>query len=125
MNAGLFVLVAIGGGLGAALRFVVDGVATRAWGGSFPWGILLINTSGSLLLGLATGLADSGVMSLPWLSVLGVGVLGGYTTFSTAMLDTLVLARRGERVRAAVNAFGMLLLAVAAAGTGVLIGRSV
>lgn len=124
MTAGMFVLVALGGGVGAALRFVVDGAVTRAWGARFPWGILVVNVSGSLLLGLATGWADAGVLSPPWLSVLGVGVLGGYTTFSTAMLDTLTLARRPARTRAAIHAFGMLLLAVVAAGIGVVVGRS-
>ncbi|MDN3495785.1 CrcB family protein [Planococcus sp. APC 4015] len=123
MSGGLFVLVALGGGVGAALRFVVDGVVTRVWGARFPWGILVVNVSGSLLLGLATGSADSGLLSLPWLSVLGVGVLGGYTTFSTAMLDTISLARRRARVRAVINAFGMLVLTVAAAGIGIVVGR--
>ncbi|MFB8387595.1 fluoride efflux transporter FluC [Microbacterium sp. NPDC055910] len=125
MTPGLFLLVAVGGGLGAALRFVVDGLVMRRASGRFPWGILVVNTSGSLLLGLATGLADSSVLAAPWLFVLGAGVLGGYTTFSTAMLDTVVLLQRRAARGAVLNAVGMLAITGTAAFVGLVLGRSV
>jgi len=125
MTPGVFLLVAVGGGVGAALRFVVDGLVMRRAIGRFPWGTLVVNSSGSLLLGLATGLADSAVLSTPWLFILGVGVLGGYTTFSTAMLDTVALLRRRAAWGALLNALGMLAITGTFALAGLVVGRAV
>ena len=121
MTPGLFVLVALGGGLGATLRFVVDGAVARVAGKRYPWGILVVNVSGSLLLGFVTGLA----LDLPWLFVLGAGLLGGYTTFSTAMIDTAQLLQRRAPLRAVANTFGMLVATVLVAFAGLLLGRVV
>ncbi|MET0811818.1 MAG: CrcB family protein, partial [Microbacterium sp.] len=77
------------------------------------------------LLGLVTGLASSGLLGLPWLAVLGAGVLGGYTTFSTAMVDSIRLVHERDRGRALVNAFGMLAATLLAAAGGLLLGLAV
>lgn len=116
MNPLLFVGAALAGGVGAVLRYLVDlGVAHLA-GRRFPWGILLVNLSGSFVLGVVTTALPEGAF------LLGAGLLGGYTTFSTAMLDTVALWRDGERPASAFNAIGMLLLGLVAAGLGLALG---
>lgn len=120
MRAWLLLVVAVAGGLGAALRYIVDRVLTPAEGGRFPVGILVVNVSGSFALGLLTGLGTS---VAPELAVaVGMGLLGGYTTFSTVSVETVLLAERRRWRDAALNLFGTLALAVAAAGLGLLLG---
>ena len=84
--------IAAAGGVGAALRMAVDRVINAQTNSGFPWGLLVVNLSGSYLLGLVVGLSTP----QPWLALLATGLLGGFTTFSSASLDTarLVLARR-------------------------------
>ncbi|MGN0035102.1 MAG: fluoride efflux transporter FluC [Coriobacteriales bacterium] len=103
-------LTALFGGLGAATRFLVDGAVQRANRTSVPLGTLVINVTGSLLMGLLVG-------AVWWLGVpdtvrqlLGVGLLGGYTTFSTACVDTVRLAEDGRAPVALAHAVAMLLL---------------
>ncbi|UOQ58416.1 CrcB family protein [Leucobacter allii] len=110
--------IAVAGGLGAALRHLVDSGLPDRVRARFPWGILLVNLSGSLVLGILTGLA----LDQRILAVLATGLLGGYTTFSTASLDTvrLLLARRIGAALA--NGLGVLLAATALAGCGMLLG---
>jgi CrcB protein len=116
VNPLLFLAAALAGGLGAVLRYLVDLGVARVAGRRFPWGILLVNVTGSFALGvLTTALPDAAF-------VLGAGLLGGYTTFSTAMLDTVTLWRDRERPASALNAIGMLLLGLAAAGLGLALG---
>lgn len=116
MSPLLFVAAALAGGVGAVLRYLVDLGVAKAAGRRFPWGILLVNLSGSFALGLVTAaLPDQAFL-------LGAGLLGGYTTFSTAMLDTVALWRDGERRASAFNAVGMLLLGLLAAGLGLALG---
>ncbi|TQJ29649.1 CrcB family protein [Microbacterium sp. SLBN-146] len=121
MNALVFVLAALGGGIGAAARFVVDAAVTRMLGTRFPWGILVVNTTGSLLLGFVTGLAEG---EAAWLFVLGAGVLGGYTTFSTAIVDTVLLVERRAWGSALANALATVLVTVLAAALGLLLARA-
>lgn len=118
MSPLLFLAAALAGGLGAVLRYLADIGVARLAGRRFPWGILLVNVSGSFALGVvATALPDVAF-------VIGAGLLGGYTTFSTAMLDTVALWRDGERPASAVNAIGMLLLGLLAAGLGLALGTA-
>lgn len=112
----LFVGAALAGGVGAVLRYVIDLAVARVAGRRFPWGILVVNLSGSFALGLVTAALPSQAF------LLGAGLLGGYTTFSTAMLDTVALWRDGERAASAVNAIGMLVLGLLAAGLGLALG---
>lgn len=114
-------LVALGGGAGAALRFVVDGWCKSRWS-TFPVGVLAVNVSGSLLLGLGTVAASGGLLTGPWASAWAVGLCGGYTTFSTAMVDTVRLIRDGRPVAALVNLLGGTVACVAAAGLGLWLG---
>ncbi|QNA91646.1 MULTISPECIES: CrcB family protein [unclassified Microbacterium] len=116
MSPLLFLGAALAGGIGAALRYVVDRGMARLAGRRFPWGTLVVNVSGSFVLGLVTTALPDAVV------LLGAGLLGGYTTFSTAMLDTVALWRDGERPASAFNALGMLLSGLVAAGLGLALG---
>ena len=123
MTALVLVVVAVGGGLGAALRFVLDGVV-KARVTRFPLGTLLINVSGSLVLGFVTGLGEAGTLAAPMVAVLGTGMMGGYTTFSTASVETVQLLRSGKTRLAVLNGLGMLVVSVGAAALGLWIGRN-
>ena len=134
----LVAATALAGGVGAGARFWVDGAvgdalaarrSRRAVGGAaaaapapYPWGTAVINVSGSLLLGLLTALALGAVVSPTWRVVLGTGLLGGYTTFSTASVDTVRLLAAGRRGAGAASALGLLVAGVAAAGLGLWLG---
>jgi CrcB protein len=117
------IMLAVAGGLGAAARFLIDGLVRTRTPGSFPFGTMIINLGGSLLLGLLAGLVSSGLPS-PVQIITGTGFLGGYTTFSSASVETLRLMQ--ERRWAAVigNGLGMLVLGSALALLGLVIGRN-
>ncbi|NLP85009.1 CrcB family protein [Microbacterium sp. CFH 90308] len=122
MRAWLMLVIAVSGGVGAGLRYIVDRRLTPRAGG-FPTGILVVNVSGSLALGLITGL---GTAVAPELSLaLGLGLLGGYTTFSTVSVEAVLLAERRRWRDAALNLFGTLLLALAGAGLGIAVGAGI
>jgi len=90
----------------------------------YPWGTFVINCTGSLLLGFLTGLADAVTLGSDWLFILGSGVMGGYTTFSTAMVDTVHMLQKRTYTRALVNAIGMIVVTVALALLGLQLGRA-
>ncbi len=113
--------MALAGGLGAAVRFVLDGLVAQRRTRQAPLGTLVINITGSFLLGLLTGLAASHRGLDDVATVVGTGLLGGYTTFSAASVETVNLARTGGWSAAAAafrHAAVMLLAALAAAGLG-------
>jgi len=111
-------LVALGGGLGAVVRFVVDGAVQRRNRLSFPLGTLLINVSGSLLLGVLTGLVLFHGSPTELQAVVGTGFCGGYTTFSTASVEAGRLLLTERRWAAVAHAAGMLVASLAAAAVG-------
>ena len=118
----LFLAIATAGGVGATARFFLDGLVRTRLGGAFPYGTTIINVSGSLLLGLVTGLAMNHLVAPEWSLVVGVGLLGGYTTFSTASFETVRLAQAHRYLAALVNGIGMLVGSVAAAALGLWVG---
>lgn len=118
----LFVAVALAGGVGSAARLLVDGLIRTRWASSFPWGTTVINLTGSFLLGLVTGLAMAHVLDDAWKVVIGTGLLGGYTTFSTASVETVRLLRAGRLRAGLANGLGMLVGAVLASALGVWLG---
>lgn len=125
VGPGLLVLVAAAGGLGAVARFVLDGTIRARVGARLPWGTITINLTGSFLLGLVTGLAAAHLVSPQAQLVLGTGFLGGYTTFSTASMETVALVREG-RIGAALGvALGTLAGGTAAAALGLAAGALV
>src|ERR1700686_2362941 len=92
-----YVLVFIGGGLGATLRHFINIVSTRSLGTAFPYHTFIINIAGSTVMGLIAGyLASKGEASQSWRLFLMTGILGGYTTFSAYSLDAALLYERGE-----------------------------
>ncbi|MDQ1104193.1 fluoride efflux transporter FluC [Nocardioides zeae] len=117
LDPGVVAGVAVAGGVGAAVRYGVDTAARRAVPG-YPLGTLVINVSGAFLLGLVTGLLVSDHLGTALATVLGAGLLGGYTTFSTASVEAVVLLEGRRWSAAALHAGGMLLLGVVAAGAG-------
>jgi len=90
-----------------------------------PWGTVIINLSGSLALGLLTGLCGAHLLSTAGLAALGTGFLGGYTTFSTASYETVRLLQGGRRRAALVNLFGVLICGTAAALLGLTVGAAI
>lgn len=119
----LFAVVALAGGVGAAARFVVDGAVRARTRGELPLGTMVVNVSGSLLLGVLTGLGLAHLASDQVVLVLGTGLLGGYTTFSTASVETVRLLQAGRYAASLVASLGMLVAAVAAAGAGLWLGQ--
>ncbi|WP_066519842.1 fluoride efflux transporter FluC [Curtobacterium ammoniigenes] len=117
------VLVAVGGGVGAAGRLALDGAVKARTRTPLPVGTILINVSGSLLLGFITGLSGAGLLPSLAAAALGTGMMGGYTTFSTASVETVQLMRAGRPVLGVLNGLGMLVVSVAAAVLGLLLGR--
>ncbi|HEY1687299.1 MAG TPA: fluoride efflux transporter CrcB [Solirubrobacteraceae bacterium] len=118
MSAWAWIAVALVGGLGAIARFLVDGLLAARAGRDFPFGTLLVNASGALLLGLLSGLALEGEA----LVILGSAALGSYTTFSTWMLETYRLAENTERTQAVANALLSLLVGFGAVALGHALG---
>ena len=108
--------VALGGAVGAVLRFLLDRGITARWAPTFPAATLLINVTGSFVLGVVTGL--SAVLGPVWTLALGTGLCGGYTTFSTASYDTVRLVRERRFGTAVVYGVGTMLVTVAAAALG-------
>ena len=115
----LLLCVALAGGVGAAARLVLDGVARAVIPVRWPVGTLLINVSGSLLLGIVTGLALGGRLDETWRLVLGTGVLGGFTTFSTASVEAARMLLERRWAAGLGYGLGMWAAALAAAILGV------
>ncbi len=112
-------LLALAGGAGAAARFLVDGLVRSRFRTALPWGTIVINVSGSLLLGLLAGLVMRQHAPASLQVVLGTGFLGGYTTFSTASVETVRLIQSGRIRLALLNALGTMVAGVGAAAAGV------
>ncbi len=109
-----YVLVFIGGGLGASLRHAVNMLCARCIGTGFPYGTFIINITGSIVMGLIAGyLAFKGEASQPWRLFLMTGVLGGYTTFSAFSLDAVLLYERGEMGLALFYVLGSVTFSIA------------
>ena len=100
---------------GAIARYLVDGWVASATRGAFPWGTLVINLSGSFVLGLLFGLAiERAVVPAEILAPVMIGFLGAYTTFSTLMLESLRLWEDGSAGLALVNLVGSSVLGMVA-----------
>lgn len=110
--------VALAGSAGAVARFVLDGAIRARRAGEFPWGTVLVNISGSLLLGFVVGLVLFQGAPSQLQIVLGVGFCGGYTTFSTASVETVRLLQRRRYLAGLGNALGTQILTVAAGALG-------
>lgn len=112
-------LIGLGGAIGSTARYLVSAVVLRATTPYFPYGTFVVNVLGCALFGAIVGLAQHRVALSPDArAFLLVGVLGGFTTFSTFAFDTLSLLRDAQPAAALVNALGQLLVGVAAVWVG-------
>jgi len=114
VNVALWIGVLIIGGLGAVARFMLDRAVSRRTRGSFPFGTLVVNISGAVLLGFLTGLVVSHQVAM----LAGTAFLGAYTTFSTWMLETQRLTEERRIWPAAANLVVSVVLGLAAAAAG-------
>lgn len=116
-----YALVAMGGALGAVVRFAIGLQAVRWMGDGFPWGTLMVNVLGGFLMGLlASSLGESERMMRAFL---GVGVLGGFTTFSAFSLETLRLFESHAPLLAMGYVAASIVLAIGACWAGLWLGR--
>lgn len=120
-----YLLVAVGGAIGSMARYGSGIVVARMWHSSFPLGTMLINIAGSLLMGLFIGFLARSTPA--WQGdarlFVAVGVLGGFTTFSSFSLDAIAMMERGEWASAATYVIGSVLAGLAALFVGLLIFR--
>jgi CrcB protein len=118
-------LVMLGGAAGAGLRYAVGLQAAQALGRAFPWGTLIVNLAGSLLIGmLAAWLLKDGAGDRPLWLLLAVGGLGGFTTFSALSLELLGMLERGQAATAFAYAAGSVVLGLALAACGFTLARA-
>jgi fluoride exporter len=113
MSLQMYLAVAAGGAIGTVGRFFLSGVIANAFGQTFPWGTLIINVTGSFVIGFfgtLTGPDGRVMVSGTARQFVMVGICGGYTTFSSFSLQTLNLVEDGEWLSAAGNVFGSVIL---------------
>ncbi len=119
-NFTLYALVALGGAGGASLRFYISQLILNSLGKGFPFATLAVNISGSLIMGILYGLIEQGIIEVSvYRTLIGIGFLGAFTTFSTFSLDTLLLMQQGELFKAMMNVLLNVSLCVFAAGLGI------
>jgi len=124
MQFSVLLAIAIGGALGSLARYAVASLVQSASWPGFPWGIFVVNISGGFIMGVIVELGALKLNFTPELrAFLTVGVLGGYTTFSTFSLDSALLIERGAYASAAAYMAGSALLSVAALFAGLWIVR--
>jgi CrcB protein len=115
--------IALGSAIGGVLRYWCSGLIARWFGETFPWGTIVVNVVGSLLIGLIATLSGPDgrlLVGTTMRQFMMLGLLGGFTTFSSFSLQTLALAQSGEWVPAATNIVGSVLLCL----TGVWLGHA-
>src|ERR1700712_2142846 len=119
-----YLLVFVGGGIGASLRHTINVFCARCMGTGFPYGTFIINITGSTVMGLIAGyLTFKGEGSQPWRLFLMTGILGGYTTFSAFSLDAVLLYERGEIALALFYVLGSVALSIAGLFAGLALVR--
>lgn len=114
-----WLLVIVGAAVGAPLRYLTDRAVQSRHDTVFPWGTFAVNTAGSLVLGLLTGAVAAGAASSQVQLLVGTGLCGALTTYSTFSYETLRLAEDGAKLYAAANVVGSVVAALAAVFVGV------
>ncbi|MEU6439164.1 fluoride efflux transporter CrcB [Streptomyces sp. NPDC047046] len=120
-----WLLVVLGGALGAPFRFLVDRAVQRRQSTEFPWGTFTANTLGCLFLGVLTGALMSGEGGTRYEEFVATGLCGALTTYSTFSWETVHLARTGQVVRAAGSAASTVLSGLGAVAIGLMVARVV
>ncbi|WP_419148930.1 fluoride efflux transporter CrcB [Pseudoalteromonas 'SMAR'] len=99
-----YLSVALGGAIGAMLRYFISDMAIKLLGKGFPFGTLIVNILGSLLMGVLYGLIEKEIIAVtPAKTLVGIGFLGALTTFSTFSMDSLLLLQQGHYMKMAFN----------------------
>jgi CrcB protein len=119
LSAWTWLAIAGAGAVGAPLRYAVDATISSRYRRLFPLGTYVVNITGCFVLGCITGFALYHSLAKTTVLIVGSGLVGAYTTFSTFTLETTVLSQRGERRLALWNLAGSVLLGFAAAASGV------
>ncbi|MFS8199890.1 fluoride efflux transporter CrcB [Streptomyces sp. CWNU-52B] len=120
-----WLLVIAGGMVGAPLRYLTDRAVQSRHDSAFPWGTFTVNVVGCLVLGTLTGAAVAGAASSHLQLLLGTGLCGALTTYSTFSYETLRLAEGGARLQAALNATASVLAGLGAAFAGVALAEAI
>ena len=116
-----YLWIAIGGALGSVARYGASGLIAGWFGQTFPWGTLLVNVTGSFVIGFFSTLTGpDGRLLIPgdMRQFVMVGICGGYTTFSSFSLQTMTLAQEGEFLQAGLNIAGSVVLCLAGVWLG-------
>ena len=116
-------LIALGGAIGSVCRYGLGGLAYRLSGSVFPWGTLAVNIIGSLVIGFLLGVFERGAIGPNMRMFLFVGILGGFTTFSSYTLETFSLFREGQARLAITNMMVSNIVGLAAVFIGFAIFR--
>ncbi|MFB9465250.1 fluoride efflux transporter CrcB [Streptomyces cinereospinus] len=119
-----WLLVIAGAMVGAPLRYLTDRAVRSRHDSAFPWGTFAVNVTGCAALGLLTGAAAAGAASSPWQLLLGTGLCGAFTTYSTFSYETLRLAGTGAGRLAVLNVVGSVGAGLGAAFAGVSIAEA-
>jgi CrcB protein len=120
------VLVGLGGFAGAVSRYLVDGFVSDRTGGGFPWGTLVINATGTFVLGLLFAMTtERAILPAEIRAPLMIGYLGAYTTFSTYLLESWRLVEDGAWALALANLGGSIAIGLVAVAAGMIIGRAI
>ena len=118
-NFSLYISIAIGGACGASLRYYFSQLILNWLGKGFPFATLAVNICGSLIMGTLYGLIEQGVIEVSiYRTLIGIGFLGAFTTFSTFSMDTLLLMQQGDLLKAMLNVILNVSLCVFASGVG-------
>lgn len=117
------VIIFVGAGIGANARYWFGGWVADRWGTTFPWGTFAVNMTGSFIIGVILGAMSETPTPLGWRLFLAVGLLGGYTTFSTFSFETLELVRERSYGLAAANMAASVAVGLLAAFLGLVLAR--
>ncbi len=117
-------VVAFGGGIGAATRYSLSNVVHRFIGSSFPYGTLTVNILGCLLIGVLMTMFEERFLVNPSQRIfLTIGILGGFTTFSTFSYETIMMLKDSEFLYAGLNIIGSVALCLGATHLGMILGK--
>ncbi|WP_327347759.1 fluoride efflux transporter CrcB [Streptomyces europaeiscabiei] len=117
-------LVIVGGMVGASLRYLTDRAVQSRHDTVFPWGTFTVNVAGSLVLGVLTGAVTTGAATSHLQLLLGTGLCGALTTYSTFSYETLRLAQDGARFHVVANAVGSVVAGLGAAFVGMALAEA-
>lgn len=117
------ILIGFGGAIGTVFRYLLSGIVYQFSNGTFPWGTLCVNLAGSFIIGVLWGLWEFEALHPQTRNFIFIGVLGGFTTFSTYTLESVSLLRDGEIRLALSNVLASNILGIALVLSGILIAK--